>query len=137
MRSPINLRGLSIALMAASLMVAGCGDGGEAATGANAAPEASGMLRRVRSAAELEQALKTSLPEVLELGPARPPFTAAADGENSSRPRYTAEAGVDEFDYARYDGTNLYVAPTPWSNTQVARAIRILRTDLRAAPRPK
>ena len=93
-------------------------------------PPVSGMLRKVRSAAELENSLKSSLPEVIARRRFRSgPVTTASGGSGDFSSTYTAEAGVDEFDYARYDGTHLYVAPTPWSDTQVARAIRILRTD--------
>jgi uncharacterized secreted protein with C-terminal beta-propeller domain len=131
MRRPINwlVISLAISLLFANLMIAGCGGGGDGGDEAVDPPAVTGMLRKVRSADELENSLKASLPEVaspLALPPGGVTTTGGAAGFSGT---YTAEAGVDEFDYARYDGTHLYVAPTEWASTQVARAVRILRTD--------
>ena len=61
------------------------------------------MLRKVRSAVELEDSLKTSIPQGVVLGQPLPAVTATGAGADYTG-TYTAEAGVDEFDYARYDG---------------------------------
>jgi hypothetical protein len=125
------MRLIAILFLSGSLMIAGCGGGGGGDDGGGVdQPEVSGMLRKVRSAGELEDSLKASLPEVASPMVLPPGGGAmAVGGAVDFSGTYTAEAGVDEFDYARYDGTHLYVAPTPWANTQLARAIRILRTD--------
>jgi uncharacterized secreted protein with C-terminal beta-propeller domain len=129
MRRPINWLVFSIALsfLFANLLVAGCGGGGEAG-GDTVPPPASGMLRKAQSANELEESLKSSLMDVLIAGPPSGPMvTAAGAGDFSGT--YTAEAGVDEFDYARYDGSYLYVAPSRFSDASAARTLRILRTE--------
>jgi len=130
MRRPVNRITVSIAAscLLGSLMMAGCGGGGNDDDGGEEPTPVSGMLRKVRSAAELEGSLKSSLMGVPAAGaPALPGFSAtAADAAFSNT--YTSEAGVDEFDYVRYDGTHLYIAPTA-IGSQSARSIRILRTD--------
>lgn len=113
-------------ILFANLLVAGCGGGDEQA--GIGQPEVSGMLRKVRSAEELESSLKTSIRQSAGFSQPLPAVTTAgASGDYTGT--YTAEAGVDEFDYARYDGEYLYLAPTPWTNTQVTREIRILKTE--------
>ena len=124
--------------LAASLMLAGCG-GGQSDGGSiePPPPPASGMLRKVSSGAELERSLKASLqatvaagvPTVVvgEGGVVSLPPSLSGDGAVSNT--YTSEAGVDEFDYVRYDGAHLYIAPTSFSDGVSPRAIRILRTD--------
>jgi uncharacterized secreted protein with C-terminal beta-propeller domain len=131
MRRPVARFAFAAAMppLLAFLMVAGCGGGGDDEEGGIEQPEVSGMLRKVRSASELEDSLKSSLPEVASPAAIPPGGGVTAAGDYNFSGTYTAEAGVDEFDYARYDGSHLYVAPTPWANTQVPRAIRILRTD--------
>jgi hypothetical protein len=128
MRRPFNWLVSAVTIPLLFLIIAGCGGGGSDEAGGIDQPTVSGMLRQVRSADELENSLKSSLPAVA-VGLPLPLNTATGGGSADFSTTYTAEAGVDEFDYARYDGTHLYIAPTPWSNTQVARAIRILRTD--------
>jgi uncharacterized secreted protein with C-terminal beta-propeller domain len=132
MRRPINWFVFSIALvfLFANLLLSGCGGGGEAGEGVTPPPPpVSGMLRKVSSAAELEASLKSSLQDVVvTAAPAGGVFTAmTAGGDFSST--YTAEAGVDEFDYVRYDGTHLYVAPSRFAVAGTAAPLRILRTD--------
>lgn len=131
MRRPINWFVFSIALLFlfANLLLAGCGGGGEAAGGTvPPPPPASGMLRKAQSSNELEASLKSSIMDALDAAPpSGPMFTAAGAVDFSGT--YTVEAGVDEFDYARYDGSYLYVAPSRFSNSTSARALRILRTE--------
>ncbi|HEY6123471.1 MAG TPA: beta-propeller domain-containing protein [Steroidobacteraceae bacterium] len=132
MRRPLNWLVFAIALLAltANLMLTGCGGGGDADDGGNdPPPPASGMLRKVSSAGELETSLKASLRLAVDTGGSAliVPAGGASGGDYSNT--YTSEAGVDEFDYARYDGAYLYIAPTPYANNQVPRSIRILRTD--------
>src|SRR5262245_36019522 len=109
MRRPTSKLVLSIAFPAilASLMLAGCG-GGDSPEGSIEQPEISGMLRKVRTASELENSLKSSLPAALALAPPPAPGNAdvAIGGVSAT---YTAEAGVDEYDHVRYDGNYLYV----------------------------
>jgi hypothetical protein len=118
---------IAVPFLLATLLLAACGGDGDAHTGIDQ-PEVSGMLRKVRSAAELESSLKTSIPKVIALGQPLPPASAVGVSADYTS-TYTAEAGVDEFDYARYDGRYLYVAPALWTNLQAAREIRILRTE--------
>jgi len=123
----------------ASLMLAGCGGGQSDGDGMNppAPPPASGMLRKVSSAAELERSLKQSLqvtvatgvPSVIFEGDGVFALPPSLSGDGGVSNTYTSEAGVDEFDYVRYDGTYLYIAPTIFSDPVSPRAIRILRTD--------
>ncbi|HEU4780482.1 MAG TPA: beta-propeller domain-containing protein [Steroidobacteraceae bacterium] len=135
MRRPLNwlVFSLSLLFLFANLLLAGCGGGGsDGGDGGIDPPSVSGMLRKVSSPDELESSLKSSLRDaVAAAGPSGPvaPPSVVAGGDASFSNTYTSEAGVDEFDYARYDGTHLYVAPTPFANTLLPRAIRILRTD--------
>jgi hypothetical protein len=136
MRRPINWFVFSIALIFpfANLLLTGCGGGGKADGGdiAPPPPPVSGMLRKVSSAAELEASLKSSLQEVvLAAPPSGSVFTAVTTGGGFSS-TYTAEAGVDEFDYVRYDGTHLYVAPSRFAVAGTTAPLRILRTDAAA-----
>jgi uncharacterized secreted protein with C-terminal beta-propeller domain len=138
MRRPLNWLVFSISLLFlfANLLLAGCGGGGEADGGGDdPPPPASGMLRKVSSDAELERSLKSSLQVAVSTGESSgglvfalpaPPSTAGDGGVSNT---YTSEAGVDEFDYVRYDGTHLYIAPSPFGHFETAPAIRILRTD--------
>jgi len=131
MRRPINwvVFSISVLFLVAGTLLSGCGGTGtEDETGGDT-PEVSGMLRKVRSASELETSLKSSLPAVLAIAqplPAAP--TVGGSGATNYTGTYTAEAGVDEFDHVRYDGTHLYVGPDSSADTQVAREIRILQT---------
>src|SRR5262245_26144686 len=121
MRRPIRWLVSSTAV----LLVACGGGGGDAGD----SPEASGMLRKVRSASELEASLKSSLPSLLTVAqpvPAGPGDVSVTGGYTGT---YTAEAGVDEFDRVRYDGRYLFVGPSAWSNLQAERVIRILETQ--------
>ena len=130
MRRPINrvVFSTAILLFFGSSMLAGCGGAGDGDGGDT--PEVSGMLRKVRSASELENSLKSSLPAMLAVAQPLPAVPAAGGaGALDYTGTYTAEAGVDEFDHVRYDGTHLYVGPFAWADAQAARAIRILRTD--------
>lgn len=118
-------------VFATAILLAACGGGGDDGSDFQS-PEASGMLRKVRSAAELEASLKSSLPAVLATQvplPTLPTVGGAGAGALDYTSTYTAEAGVDEFDHVRYDGSHLYVGPFAWSDTQVARVIRVLRTN--------
>jgi Beta propeller domain len=114
-----------ILILFANLVITGCGGGDDQS---NDQPEVSGMLRKVRSAAELENSLKTSITQVAGISQPLPTVTTGgASGDFSST--YTAEEGVDEFDFARYDGNYLFVAPTSSSNSQLTREIRVLKTE--------
>jgi len=133
MRHPgksIALR-VSLGILAATCGLTGCG-----AEGSNPndlvveIPDEAGMLRKVRSASEFEGLLKDALHEatpgvvsILSSGAAMPPSVDPSGYSGT----YTAEAGVDEFDYARYDGSFLYVATNPFGASPQA-AVRILRT---------
>ena len=91
-------------------------------------PAATGMLRQVRDAAELEDGAQTQPAEYsrgwVPAGPVALPNASAGDFSGT----YLLEDGVDELDVVRYDGTYLYIAPTSiWSTAP--GAIRILRTD--------
>lgn len=90
----------------------------------------SGMLRPVRDAAELESTLKDALGKVVTAGATNDPVAApsAGGGTSTFSGTYTAEAGVDELDTARYDGQHLFVA-TWGAGTVASQEIRILRTD--------
>ncbi|HEU5134664.1 MAG TPA: beta-propeller domain-containing protein [Steroidobacteraceae bacterium] len=135
MRRPLERFAFSTALLPwllAGLVLAGCGGGqSDDADPVEPPPPASGMLRKVGSADELERSLKSSLQVTVESGVptvvAAPGPGLSADGSFSNT--YTNEAGVDEFDYVRYDGTHLYIAPTPFSSAALPREIRILRAD--------
>jgi len=121
---------VSIAPLFASFMLAGCGGGQSDDGGAIESPStpATGMLRKVSSAAELERSLRSSLQLAVANGV---PSVAGGGGVITAPPSntYTTEAGVDEFDYARYDGSYLYIAPPPFVDIRSGREIRILRTD--------
>ena len=100
-------------VFATAILLAACGGGGDDGSDFQP-PEASGMLRKVRSAAELEASLKSSLPAALATQtplPTLPTVGGAAAGALDYTSTYTAEAGVDEFDHVRYDGSHLYVGP--------------------------
>jgi hypothetical protein len=132
MRRPINWIVFSISLMFlfVGLALSGCGGGdGDDADERVMQPMATGMLRPVRDATELETSLKSAL-RIIASAPVPPggvvlPAVDAAAFSNT----YTLEAGVDELDYVRYDGRLLYVAPTQYGITPASRVIRILRTE--------
>jgi hypothetical protein len=127
MRRPINWITVSLALLflVFGLSLSGCGSGGSGAAGGDDPPAVSGMLRQVRSASELETSLKASLQAAVANGlPAGPVATPSIDVTAFSNTN-TVEAGVDEFDFVRYDGTHLFIAPSHASPD----AIRILRTN--------
>ncbi len=118
-------RNLLIVLLA-GLTLAGCGGSESGTTAAPGDSAVSGMLRPVRSADELETLLKASLSDA---APAVPDdvVTLAAAASASFSGVYTVENGVDEFDFARYDGAYLYVAQPFYSS--LSATVRILRTD--------
>lgn len=91
-------------------------------------PPATGMLRQVHDADELETTLKKALADVTET--ASPAFDVTGPGTTAGNftGTYTVEAGVDELDLVRYDGAHLYIAPTH-AGSPGPYAIRILRTD--------
>lgn len=138
--TPRKIATLAGALVALTLVACG-GSGGEEPA---AQPiESSGLLRKVRNAAELEGSLKAGikLPAATEAAP------STALGSFSGT--YTQEPNVDEFDAVRYDGTRLFVAPLKtthccWisplaapapggSGGTVTRSIRLLETQPQAA----
>ena len=133
MRHPFHssARCAALAILAATCGLTGCGgEGSNPKDVSTVIPDETGMLRKVRSASELEGLLKDGLHEAgpsvtsfLSSGVAMPPSVDASAYSGT----YTAEAGVDEFDYARFDGSYLYVATNPFGSPQPA-AIRILRT---------
>ncbi|HVQ14149.1 MAG TPA: beta-propeller domain-containing protein [Vicinamibacterales bacterium] len=118
-------------LLAGTLLPAGCGSsaGGDPEELVGP-PAAAGMLRPVRDAAELEDALKSALTNVVTAG--APPNAVLVSGgmtPSSFSGTYTVEAGVDELDFVRYDGTHLFVAPPQSGSSPADSVIRILRTD--------
>ena len=131
----------------ALFILAGLGACGDGASGDPVAPQEQppGLLRSVRSEAELESALRSAIrgaPSTDQLALAAAAPTAAFSGT------YTQEARVDEADTVRYDGSLLFVAPVrtfsccfidPLAtaagppNLPAERSIRILRTNATAA----
>src|ERR1044072_1677759 len=130
MRRPLNwfVVLLSVAFLFGGLILSGCSSGG-ASDGIGDDPiAASGMLRPVRDADELEDVLKRSLQETIAVGVPSGPGDLPSATVGSFSETYVLEAGVDELDFVRYDGNYLYIAPTSvWSTA--AASIRILRTD--------
>jgi uncharacterized secreted protein with C-terminal beta-propeller domain len=116
-------------------MLQGCGS--DSTSPPENKPQAIGLLRKVRTAAELEASVKAGVRIA-----APTDITAVAAG-NSFSGTYTQEANVDELDAVRYDGTTMYIAPQrvvrccfidPLASSgggpaPSVRAIRILRTD--------
>jgi len=86
-----------ILILFANLVMAGSGAGDDQS---NDQPEVSGMLRKVRSAAELENSLKTSIPRVAGISQPLPTGTTGGASGDYSSP-YPAEEGVDEFHVVR------------------------------------
>jgi hypothetical protein len=127
---------IGVAFILMALMLASCG--GASSGDPNSGPsQAQGMLRLVRSAAELELSLKAGLKSV-------PAGALSTTPDAPFSGTYTQEANVDEFDAVRYDGAYLYIAPqrvvtccfllgAPMPNNEPPpskpRAIRILRTN--------
>jgi hypothetical protein len=128
-------RFLSIAMsLAVGMTMTGCGGSGDDSVGGPEDPidplAETGMLRAVRSAAELESSLRDALGDMVAAGIQDGPViaTSAPGDATDFSATYTAEAGVDELDTTRYDGRYLYVAN--WSaGVSSAPGIRILRTD--------
>ena len=118
---------LSVVFLSGNLLLSGC-DGGSAGDPGRDPLADTGMLRLVHDAEELESVLKRSL---LTSGAPQPgPGPAAATSLDFST-TYTVEAGVDELDFVRYNGTHLFVAPRYVAAGD--SAIRILRTDTSSA----
>jgi uncharacterized secreted protein with C-terminal beta-propeller domain len=131
----------ALVCLALGLALQGCGsDGSSAPAGINPPPAATGLLRQVRTAAELEASVKAG---VRAAAPADI-TAAAAPGNSSYSGTYTQEANIDELDAVRYDGTTMYIAPqrivrccflnplassSGGDSTPKTPAIRILRTD--------
>ena len=128
MRRPLNwfVVLLSCVFLFAGLSIPGCGGSGSKT--AENPPAVDGMLRQVRDAAELETALKRALDKAIAAGVTDGPVVIPAVSQASFSSTYTAEAGVDELDLVRYDGTHLFVADYRGSGQNRAD-IRILRTD--------
>jgi uncharacterized secreted protein with C-terminal beta-propeller domain len=129
---------LAVACLAMGIVLVGC-SGDESTSPPTNNPQAEGLLRKVRTAAELEASVKAG---VRAAAPAD--ITAAVGAGNSSfSGTYTQEANIDELDAVRYDGTTMYIAPQrvlmccfidPLASSNggpkpLAQAIRILRTD--------
>ena len=112
MRRPLNwlVVVLSVVIVFVGMSLPGCGGGG-GATGEDP-PVVSGMLRQVRDAAELEDALKRAITQTVAPGVPEGPIAIPTVAAGDFSETYTVEAGVDELDVVRYDGTHLYVAPT-------------------------
>jgi len=124
-RSVNGCLGLFGAIALAALL-ASCGGSGSPGGGP---ADTSGMLRQVRDAQEFENALKSALSDAVSTGlmsgPIALPTVTAADFSST----YTLEAGVDELDLVRFDGSHLYVATEFSGLPELGDAIRILRTD--------
>jgi hypothetical protein len=120
---------LSAVVVLVGISLPGCGSsGGGSPDGIPDDPAATGMLRPVRDAAELEEVLKRSLQNTVADGVPAGPVALPNATAGSFSGTYLLEDGVDELDFVRYDGTHLYIAPTSvWSTAP--GAIRILRTD--------
>jgi hypothetical protein len=132
MRRPINRLVVLLSLVAliAGTTLPGCGSSGGSDPGEPVdPPAAAGMLRQVSDAAELEQVFKGALSDVAAT--AVPEDAAASPGVSlpGFSGTYTVEAGVDELDFVRYDGTHLFVAPAYSGSSPADSVIRILRTD--------
>ena len=128
MRRPLNwfVVLLSCVFLFAGLSIPGCGGSGSKT--AEVPPAVNGMLRQVRDAAELEDALKRALGKVITAGVPDGPVSIPTASQADFSRTYTAEAGVDELDMVRYDGTHLFVAD--YRGAGLNRGdIRILRTD--------
>jgi len=127
--------------LVAVLALAACG-GSSSSTTDPGSPVA-GLLKKAASPAELEASIKSgftaaapSAADVLTVSGGAPPAPETFTGT------YTQEAGVDEFDAVRYDGTHLYIAPRRFINccfllaaadgntgNPPGTSIRILATD--------
>jgi len=141
MRHSFSVASRSLAVLIVGLGLTGCGGGSSPDDARIIDPDQvaieiddtvidtdeTGMLRTVRSAAEFEELLKGGLQNVVVGGATTLGSLPSAD-LNSFSNTYTAEDGVDEFDYARYDGEYLYVAPRAVSAAEPG-AVRILRTN--------
>ena len=133
MRRPLNwlVVLLSVVVVFVGMSLPGCGGGG-GATGEDP-PLASGMLRQVRDPRSSRTRSSAPSPRpsrrVFRTGPSRFPTVPTADFSGT----YTVEAGVDELDVVRYDGTHLYRRAHCTSIAAVDAAIRILRTDAASA----
>ena len=132
MRRPLNwlVVVLSIVVVFVGMSLPGCGGGGGATS--EDPPLASGMLRQVRDPAELEDALKRAINQTVAPGVPGGPIAMPGIPTGDFSGTYTVEAGVDELDVVRYDGTHLYVAPQ-YVDPSLDTAIRILRTDANSA----
>jgi hypothetical protein len=128
MRRPLNwfVVLVSCIFLFTGLSLSGCGGSGSATT--EDPPAVNGMLRQVRHAAELESALKQALKEAIAAGLPSGPVSLPDVSTTGFSNTYTVEAGVDELDVVRYDGTHLFVAPT-YMTSNDRGDIRILRTD--------
>ncbi len=84
---------------------------------------------RCATPAELEAALKRALGKAIAAGLPSGPVSIPDVSTTGFSSTYTVEAGVDELDVVRYDGTHLFVAPTYTGSGQDRGDIRILRTD--------
>lgn len=117
------------AILCAVLALPGCGGSDGDGAGIDDPPATTGMLRPVRNTADFEKTLKDALAPVVAGGlPDGPAVLAAMDASNFSG-TYTVEAGVDELDIVRYDGTHLVIAPREFGQMPPNAAIRILRTN--------
>ena len=128
MRRPLNwfVVLLSCIFLFVGLSIPGCGGSGSKT--AAGPPAVNGMLRQVRDAAELETALKRALDKAIAAGVPDGPVAIPGVSQADFSSTYTAEAGVDELDVVRYDGTHLFVADYRGSGRDRGD-IRILRTD--------
>ena len=118
---------LSAIFLLAGMGLPGCSSGGGGPDMLEP-PAATGLLRPVRDEAELEEVLKRSLQNTVADGVPAGPVSLPNATAGTFSGTYLLEAGVDELDFVRYDGTHLYIAPTSvWSTAPAS--IRILRTD--------
>ena len=130
MRRPLNwfVVLVSCIFLFTGLSLSGCGgSGGD--TVENPPPGANGMLRQVRDAAEFESALKRALKRAIVAGLPSGPVSLPDVSTTGFSSTYTVEAGVDELDLVRYDGTYLFVAPSYTGIGEDRGNLRILRTD--------
>lgn len=102
--------------------LAACG-GGSDGTPESPVSGVSGMLRQVANASELEASIKNAMRDAPPTNgiPAVPAVNLSGFSNTN-----TVEAGIDEVDYVRYDGTHLFIASTDYGATN---AIRIVRTN--------
>jgi hypothetical protein len=115
-------RSNTILCLALGSLLAACGGGSDGASEVPV-PGVSGMLRPVANAAELETSIKNAMRDAPPANGLPTVPTVTASGFSNTN---TVEAGIDEADHVRYDGTHLFIAAADYS---AVNTIRIVRTN--------